>query len=58
MHLTAQHDWVSIYSWIEESEPSQAPCGPAWPPLSPDIVDRSTLCSTYMRQDILNKLAR
>ncbi|XP_062357390.1 spatacsin isoform X2 [Cinclus cinclus] len=59
MHLTAQHDWVSICSWIEESEPSQALCGQAaWPPLSPDIVDRSTLCSTYMRQDILNKLAR
>ncbi|NXI21221.1 SPTCS protein, partial [Sterrhoptilus dennistouni] len=58
MHLTAQHDWPSVSAWIEESEPSQAPCGPAWPPLSPDIVDRSTLCSTYMRQDILNKLAR
>ncbi|NXQ10949.1 SPTCS protein, partial [Peucedramus taeniatus] len=59
MHLTAQHDWLSICSWIEESEPSQAPCGrAAWPPLSPDIVDRSTLCSPYMRQDILNKLAR
>ncbi|KAI1235288.1 hypothetical protein IHE44_0002931, partial [Lamprotornis superbus] len=59
MHLTAQHDWVSVCSWIEESEPSQALCArAAWPPLSPDIVDRSTLCSTYMRQDILNKLAR
>ncbi|NXI16377.1 SPTCS protein, partial [Irena cyanogastra] len=59
MHLTAQHDWPSICSWIEEAEPSQALCGrAAWPPLSPDIVDRSTLCSTYMRQDILNKLAR
>ncbi|NXP91110.1 SPTCS protein, partial [Passerina amoena] len=59
MHLTAQHDWLRICSWIEESEPGQAPCGrAAWPPLSPDIVDRSTLCSPYMRQDILNKLAR
>ncbi|KAM3663146.1 spatacsin [Ammospiza maritima maritima] len=59
MHATAQHDWLRICSWIEESEPSQAPCGSAaWPPLSPDIVDRSTLCSPYMRQDILNKLAR
>ncbi|NXQ57464.1 SPTCS protein, partial [Anthoscopus minutus] len=59
MHLTAQHDWLGICSWIEESEPSQAHSGcAAWPPLSPDIVDRSTLCSTYMRQDILNKLAR
>ncbi|NWV24546.1 SPTCS protein, partial [Origma solitaria] len=59
MHLTAQHDWISICSWIEELEPSQAPCGrAAWPPLSPDIIDRSTLCSSYMRQDILTKLAR
>uniref|UniRef100_A0A8C5JPC0 SPG11 vesicle trafficking associated, spatacsin n=1 Tax=Junco hyemalis TaxID=40217 RepID=A0A8C5JPC0_JUNHY len=59
MHATAQHDWLRICSWVEEAEPSQAPCGSAaWPPLSPDIVDRSTLCSPYMRQDILNKLAR
>ncbi|KAL2300863.1 hypothetical protein Nmel_013756 [Mimus melanotis] len=59
MHLTAQHDWVSVCSWIEEAEPSQARCArAAWPPLSPDIVDRSTLCSTYMRQDILTQLAR
>uniref|UniRef100_A0A8C3N990 Uncharacterized protein n=1 Tax=Geospiza parvula TaxID=87175 RepID=A0A8C3N990_GEOPR len=59
MHLTAQHDWLRICSWLEESGPSQAPCGrAAWPPLSPDIVDSSTLCSPYMRQDILNKLAR
>ncbi|XP_054128500.1 spatacsin [Melozone crissalis] len=59
MHVTAQHDWLRVCSWIEESEPSQAPCASAaWPPLSPDIVDRSTLCSPYMRQDILNKLAR
>ncbi|NWV63788.1 SPTCS protein, partial [Malurus elegans] len=59
MHLTAQHDWCSVCSWIEEAEPSQAPCGQtAWPPLSPDLVDKSTLCSTYMRQDILTKLAR
>ncbi|NWH91884.1 SPTCS protein, partial [Aegithalos caudatus] len=53
MHLTARHEWPSVCSWIEGAEPSQG-----WPPLSPAIVDRSTLCSTYMRQDILNKLAR
>ncbi|XP_009068251.1 PREDICTED: spatacsin, partial [Acanthisitta chloris] len=59
MHLTAQHDWHSICSWIEESEPSQALCGQAaWPPLAADVIDRSTLCSSPMRQDILNKLAR
>ncbi|KAM9223997.1 spatacsin [Leptosomus discolor] len=59
MHLTAQHDWLSICAWIEESEPSQAPCGQAnWPPLSPAVVDRHTSCSSYLRNDILNKLAR
>ncbi|XP_065544877.1 spatacsin isoform X2 [Lathamus discolor] len=59
MHLTAQHDWLNICSWIEESEPSQALCGEAnWPPLTPDIIDRNMLCSSYMRNDILNKLAR
>ncbi|KAM6059562.1 spatacsin [Theristicus caerulescens] len=59
MHLTAQHDWLNICSWIEESEPNQTLCGQAnWPPLTPDIIDRNTLCSSYMRNDILNKLAR
>ncbi|XP_035191411.1 spatacsin isoform X1 [Oxyura jamaicensis] len=59
MHLTAQHDWLNICSWIEESEPNQPLCGQAnWPPLTADTVDRNTLCSGYMRNDILNKLAR
>ncbi|NXL62868.1 SPTCS protein, partial [Chordeiles acutipennis] len=59
MHLTAQHDWLNICSWIEESEPNQTLCGQTtWPPLTPDVIDRSTLCSRYMRDDILNKLAR
>ncbi|NXN39089.1 SPTCS protein, partial [Rhinoptilus africanus] len=59
MHLTAQHDWLNICSWIEESELNQPVCGQAhWPPLTPDIIDRHTLCSSYMRNDILNKLAR
>ncbi|XP_021263305.1 spatacsin isoform X2 [Numida meleagris] len=59
MHLTAQHDWLSISSWIEEFEPSHPLCGQAkWPPLTANIADRNTLCSGYMRNDILNKLAR
>ncbi|NWS74279.1 SPTCS protein, partial [Crotophaga sulcirostris] len=59
MHLTAQHDWPNICAWIEECEPSQTLCGQAtWPHLTPDIIDRNTLCSSYMRNDILNKLAR
>ncbi|XP_054692450.1 spatacsin isoform X3 [Grus americana] len=59
MHLTAQHDWLNICSWIEDSEPNQTLCGEAnWPPLTPDVIDRNMLCSRYMRNDILNKLAR
>ncbi|NWW47329.1 SPTCS protein, partial [Pedionomus torquatus] len=59
MHLTAQHDWPNICSWLEEWEPSRPWRGQAhWPPLTPDIIDRSTLCSSYMRNDILNELAR
>ncbi|NXI39236.1 SPTCS protein, partial [Galbula dea] len=58
MHLTAQHDWINICSWIEEAEPKQSLCGQAnWPPLTPDIIDQKMLCSSYMRNDILNKLA-
>ncbi|NWX91422.1 SPTCS protein, partial [Nothoprocta pentlandii] len=56
-HLTAQHDWLSLCSWIEESH--QASCGPVnWPPLTPDIIDKNMLCCGYMRNEILNKLAR
>ncbi|XP_035756927.1 spatacsin isoform X3 [Egretta garzetta] len=59
MHLTAQHDWLNICSWIEESEPNRTLCGQAnWPPLTADIIDWNMLCSSYMRNDILNKLAR
>ncbi|NXN12559.1 SPTCS protein, partial [Indicator maculatus] len=59
MHLTAQHDWLSICSWIEESDASQPTCGQSdWPPLTPAIIDQKMLCSSYMRNDILNKLAR
>ncbi|KAM6257437.1 spatacsin [Porphyrio hochstetteri] len=59
MHLTAQHDWANICAWIEDSDPNQASCGEAaWPPLTPDVVDQHMLCSRYMRNDILNKLAR
>ncbi|XP_019352478.2 spatacsin isoform X2 [Alligator mississippiensis] len=61
MHVTAQHDWLSICSWIEESLPHnrQTLCQQAnWPPLTPDIIDQNTLCSSYVRNEILDKLAR
>ncbi|XP_042679854.1 spatacsin isoform X1 [Centrocercus urophasianus] len=59
MHLTARHDWLSIASWIEEFEPSRSSCAQSkWPPLTAAIVDQKTLCSGYMRNDVLNELAR
>ncbi|XP_014808205.1 PREDICTED: spatacsin [Calidris pugnax] len=59
MHLTAQHDWPNICSWLEEWQPHQPWRGQApWPPLTPGVVDRSTLCSSSMRNDVLNELAR
>eukprot|EP00076_Gallus_gallus_P044196 XP_025009734.1 spatacsin isoform X4 [Gallus gallus] len=59
MYLTAQHDWLNISSWIEEFEPNHSLCGQSkWPPLAASIVDQHTLCSGYMRNEILNKLAR
>ncbi|NXY85661.1 SPTCS protein, partial [Alcedo cyanopectus] len=58
MHLTAQHDWLSICSWIEESEPGQPVCGGGnWPPLAADTIDQNSLCSSHMRNQILTKLA-
>lgn len=59
MYLTAQHDWLNISSWIEEFEPNHSLCGQSkWPPLAASIIDQHTLCSGYMRNEILNKLAR
>lgn len=59
MHLTARHDWLNMASWIEEFEPSRSSCAQSkWPPLTAGIVDQKTLCSGYMRNDVLNELAR
>ncbi|XP_065415178.1 spatacsin isoform X6 [Chrysemys picta bellii] len=60
MYLTSQHDWLNICSWIEESQPhSHTSFQQAnWPSLTPDIIDQNTLCSSYMRNEILDKLAR
>uniref|UniRef100_A0A8C8R5G6 SPG11 vesicle trafficking associated, spatacsin n=1 Tax=Pelusios castaneus TaxID=367368 RepID=A0A8C8R5G6_9SAUR len=59
-YLTSQHDWLNICSWIEESQPrSHMSFEQAnWPSLTPDIIDQNTLCSSYMRNEILDKLAR
>ncbi|XP_075752911.1 spatacsin isoform X2 [Pelodiscus sinensis] len=60
MYLTSQHNWLNICSWIEESQPHNRTLFQQtnWPSLTPDIIDKNTLCSSYMRNEILDKLAR
>ncbi|XP_048723410.2 spatacsin isoform X2 [Caretta caretta] len=60
MYLTSQHDWLNICSWIEESQPHSHTLFQQanWPSLTPDIIDQNTFCSSYMRNEILDKLAR
>ncbi|XP_074091393.1 spatacsin isoform X2 [Macrotis lagotis] len=61
MHITAHHDWLSIFSWIEELQ-TQDGCvslqQAKWPPLTVDIIDQNTYCSSFLRNEILDKLAR
>ncbi|XP_038605866.1 spatacsin [Tachyglossus aculeatus] len=59
--LTSRHDRPSVLSWIEELRPRDgpAPLQPArWPLLTTDVIDQHTLCSGYMRNEILDNLAR
>ncbi|KAL1786843.1 spatacsin isoform X1 [Sigmodon hispidus] len=59
-YLTARHDWSSISLWIEEFQTHKtvSPQQNKWPPLSADIIDQNTCCNNYMRNKILDKLAR
>uniref|UniRef100_A0A4X2KCL8 SPG11 vesicle trafficking associated, spatacsin n=1 Tax=Vombatus ursinus TaxID=29139 RepID=A0A4X2KCL8_VOMUR len=60
-HITAHHDWLSIFSWIEELQ-TQDGCvsfqQAKWPHLTVDIIDQNTCCNSYLRNEILDKLAR
>ncbi|KAL8197371.1 UNVERIFIED_CONTAM: hypothetical protein K2H54_021762 [Gekko kuhli] len=57
MNLSSWHDWGSIRSWIANG-PSPAGSSVNWPVLPAEALDRATLCSSYMRNDILDSLAR
>ncbi|XP_038186655.1 spatacsin [Arvicola amphibius] len=59
-YLTARHDWSSISLWIEEFQTQETgpPQKNKWPPLSADVIDQNTCCNSYMRNKILDKLAR
>ncbi|XP_060709188.1 spatacsin [Hemiscyllium ocellatum] len=54
--LTSRHCWAKVRDWIEMFQSSENSAN--WPPLSPDIVNQSTHCSNYMRNEILDILAR
>lgn len=54
-YLTSLHDQQRVVEWIQSSDTSDAP---QWPELTPELVNNSTACSTFMREDILDLLAR
>ncbi|XP_073067833.1 spatacsin isoform X1 [Manis javanica] len=60
-YLTAHHDWLSIILWIGEFQ-TQDSCASLqqnkWPPLTVNVIDQNTFCNNYMRNEILDKLAR
>ncbi|XP_072481651.1 spatacsin isoform X2 [Notamacropus eugenii] len=61
MHLTAHHDRSSVFSWMEELQAQDGCASPEqaqWPPLTADIIDENTRCSSSLRNEILDKLAR
>ncbi|XP_045628292.1 spatacsin isoform X2 [Ursus americanus] len=60
-YLTARHDWSSIILWIGEFQ-TQNSCASLqqnrWPLLTTDVIDQHTCCNNYMRNEILDQLAR
>ncbi|XP_045142394.1 spatacsin [Echinops telfairi] len=60
-HLTAHHDWLNISLWIRELQSQDSGASlqqNKWPPLTVDVIDQNTCCNNYMRNEILDKLAR
>lgn len=53
-YLTALHDQHRVVNWIQNRETKDA----RWPELTPELVNGNTACSTYMRENILDLLAR
>ncbi|XP_048471721.1 spatacsin [Rhincodon typus] len=54
--LTSRHCWAKVCDWIEIFQTNENSAN--WPPLTPDIVNQGTHCSNYMRNQILDMLAR
>ncbi|XP_037306899.2 spatacsin isoform X2 [Pungitius pungitius] len=54
-YLTALHDQRQVVDWIQNQENSG---GSWWPELTPELVNDNTACSSYMREQVLDLLAR
>ncbi|KAG7215185.1 hypothetical protein INR49_022719 [Caranx melampygus] len=54
-YLTALHDQRRVVSWIQNQETGASSL---WPELVPEVVDTNTLCSSFLRENILDLLAR
>ncbi|CAF89880.1 unnamed protein product, partial [Tetraodon nigroviridis] len=57
-YLTSLHDQrvLGWMGWVGGG--AQASSAPRWPELAPEVVNSNTMCSTYMRENILDLLAR
>ncbi|XP_037358287.1 spatacsin [Talpa occidentalis] len=60
-YLTARHDWLNIVLWIGEFQTQNSYASlqqNKWPPLTVEVIDHNTCCNNYMKNEILDKLAR
>ncbi|XP_037600045.1 spatacsin [Cebus imitator] len=60
-YLTARHDWLNIILWIGEFQTQHSYASlpqSKWPLLTVDVINQNTCCNNYMRNEILDKLAR
>ncbi|XP_013920684.1 PREDICTED: spatacsin isoform X1 [Thamnophis sirtalis] len=56
MYLSSWHDWENIRWWISDSQLEGSPA--KWPPLPLEAIGQSALCSPYLRNEVLDTLAR
>uniref|UniRef100_A0A1A7YYA7 Spastic paraplegia 11 n=1 Tax=Iconisemion striatum TaxID=60296 RepID=A0A1A7YYA7_9TELE len=54
-HLTGLHDQQQVCEWIQTQRLTSSTC---WPVISPELVNDNTTCSVYMKENILDLLAR
>uniref|UniRef100_A0A3Q3AA47 SPG11 vesicle trafficking associated, spatacsin n=1 Tax=Kryptolebias marmoratus TaxID=37003 RepID=A0A3Q3AA47_KRYMA len=54
-YLTALHDQQQVVDWIQTQKPTSFPC---WPEITPELVNNNTVCSTLMKENILDLLVR